>query len=161
MNNVMRKLALGSLMALAAAAASAAEVTVNYIDSDKFSDLPSGGERGEAMRGIAAHFEKLAAKLPAAYKLRIDVQDVDMAGSEQPSGARTDMRVTTRGEWPRINLRYALENNGQVVSEADAELRDTAFLDRPNRYMPSDIVRYEKRMIDNWFEKTLVPLASR
>lgn len=156
MKNVIRKLAVSVLLALAAGAASAADVTVNYIQPDSFSDLPTGGEREQAMRDLTAHFVKLGAKLPPGQHLRIDVQNIDMAGSERPSRARTDMRVTNRGEWPAIDLHYTLESNGQVVSSGDAQLRDTAFLDRPNRYFNHDIMRFEKRMIDSWFDKTFL-----
>lgn len=48
------------------------------------------------------------------------------------------------------------ESNGQVVSSGDAQLRDTAFLDRPNRYFNHYILRYEKRMVDMWFERTIL-----
>ena len=161
MKKVFRKLTAGALLALAAGAASAGEVTVTYIQPENFSDIPTGGEREETLRNLTAHFVKLGAKLPAGQKWRIDVLDIDMAGSEQPSRGRTDMRVTTRSEWPRMNLTYALESNGQVLSSGDAELRDTSFLDRPNRYMDHDTSRFEKKMIDAWFEKTILPAAGR
>ena len=156
-----QKLTLSALLALAAGAACAADVTVTYIQPEKFSDIPTGGEREETLRNLTAHFVKLGAKLPAGQHLRIDVLDIDMAGSEQPARGRTDMRVTTKGEWPRMNLTYSLESNGQVLSSGDAELRDTSFLDRPNRYMDHDTSRFEKKMIDTWFEKTIVPAAGR
>lgn len=156
MKNVIRKLTVSTLFALAAGAASAGDVTVNYIQPDSFSDIPTAGEREQTLRNLTAHFVKLGAKLPPGQNLRIDVQDIDMAGSERSSGARTDMRVTSRGEWPRIDLHYTLESNGKVVSSGDAQLRDTAFLDRPNRYFNHDTLRYEKRMVDAWFEKTIL-----
>lgn len=156
MKNVFRKLTVSALLALAAGAASAADVTVHYIQPENFSDIPSGGERDQVLRDLTAHFIKLGAKLPPGQKLRIDVQNIDMAGSERPSRARTDMRVTSRGEWPQIDLHYTLESNGQVLSSGDAQLRDTAFLDRPNRYFNHDMLRYEKRMIDAWFDKTIL-----
>jgi hypothetical protein len=161
MKKVFRKLTVSALLALAAGAASAADVTVTYIQPENFSDIPTGGEREETLRNLTAHFVKLGAKLPAGQQLRIDVLDIDMAGVEQPSGGRTDMRVTTRGAWPRISLHYSLESNGQVLSNGAGELRDTAFLDRPNRYMDHDTIRFEKKMVDTWFEKTILPAAGR
>ena len=156
MKNAIRKLTVSALLALAAGAATAGDVIVNYIQPENFSDIPSGGERDETLRALTAHFVKLGAKLPAGQNLRIDVVNIDMAGAERPSRARTDMRVTFRGEWPQIDLHYTLESNGQVLSSGDAQLRDTAFLDRPNRYFNHDILRFEKRMVDAWFEKTIL-----
>ena len=158
MKHVIQKLAAGALLALAAGAASAADVTVEYIQPENYSDLTTSGEREEVLRNLSAHFVKLGAKLPPGYTLRIFVQDIDMAGNERPARAG-DVRSIGRGEWPRMNLHYMLVNNDQVVSEADAELRDTAFLDRPNRYMSNDPIRYEKRMVDAWFERTILPAA--
>ena len=161
MNKVFRQLTVSALLAVAAGTALAGEVIVTYIQPENFSDIPTGGEREETLRNITAHFVKLGAKLPATHRLRIDVLDIDMAGSEQASRGRTDMRVTTKGQWPRMNLTYALESNGQVLSGGDAELRDTSFLDRPNRYMDHDTSRFEKKMIDAWFDKTIMPAAGR
>lgn len=42
------------------------------------------------------------------------------------------------------------------MRSGDAQLRDTAFLDRPNRYFNHDILRFEKRMVDMWFERTIL-----
>lgn len=158
MKNVIQKLSIGALLALAASAASA-EVTVNYIQPDNFSDVTTGGEREQVLRDLVAHFVKLGEKLPAGTNLRVDVQDIDMAGTERAARAG-EVRSVMRGDWPRIDLQYVLEKNGQVVSSGPAQLRDTSFLDRPNRYFPHDQLRYEKRMIDMWFESTIIP-ASR
>jgi hypothetical protein len=153
---VIQKLIVSAVLALGAATASAGDVIVNYIQPDGFSDITSGGEREQLLRDLTKHFVKLGEKLPPGQSLRIDVQDIDMAGSERPSGARTDLRVTNRSAWPRMQLHYTLELNGQVLSSGDAQLRDTAFLDRPNRYFNHDMLRYEKRMVDAWFEKTIL-----
>jgi hypothetical protein len=112
MKNLIRKLTVSALLALAAGAASAADVTVNYIQPDNFSDIPSGGEREQTLKDLTKHFIKLGAKLPPGQTLRIDVQNIDMAGSERSSGARTDMRVVNRADGPSIDLHYTLESNG-------------------------------------------------
>jgi hypothetical protein len=156
MRNVIRKLTVGALLVLAAGAASATNVTVRFIEPEQFADIPSGGERDETLRKIAAHFAKLGAKLPAGQTLLIDVKNIDMAGSERSSRATTDMRVTMRGEWPVMELHYTLQSEGKVLSSGDAQLQDTGFLDRPNRYFNHDTLRFEKKMIDVWFEKVIL-----
>lgn len=158
MKNMIRELTVAALLALAAGASSAADVTVNYIQPENFSDMISSGEREQALRDLSAHFVKLGAKLPAGVNLRIDVQDIDMAGTERPARAG-DVRSMARGDWPRIDLHYTLESNGKVLSSGPAQLRDTSFLDRPNRYFPHDLLRYEKRMVDMWFDSTIVKAA--
>lgn len=170
MKNVIRTLAVSGLFALAAGAATAqapaqvtsqgnAQVSVNYIEPERFSDLPfAPWEREEVLKDLTEHFTSLGAKLPPGQKLRIDVQDVDLAGRMQPGRGMRELRIIRNGaEWPRIDLRYTLESNGQVISSGDAQLRDMAFMDRLSRYADGDTLRYERRMIDDWFKNTILP----
>ena len=158
MKNVIRTLAVSGLLALAAGSASA-DVTVNYIEQERFSDLPfTPWERDSVLKELTGHFAKLGAKLPPGQNLRIDVRDVDLAGREYPGRGARDLRIVKNGaEWPRIDLRYTIESNGQVVRSGDAQLRDMSFMDRTNRSTGSDFLRFEKRMIDDWFYSEIMP----
>lgn len=158
MKNVIQKLALSGLLALAGGVASAG-VTVTYIQPERFSDLPfSPWEREEVLKDLTEHFARLGAKLPPGQNLRIDVQDVDLAGRIHPGRGARDLRIIRNGaEWPRIDLHYTLESNGQVLHSGDAQLRDMGFMDRLSRYADGDSLRYERRMIDDWFHATIMP----
>lgn len=158
MKDVMRKLAVSGLLALAASAASA-EVSVNFIEPGRFTDLPfTEWDRKEVLKELTEHFTKLGARLPPGQNLRIDVKDVDLAGRMYPSRRGQDLRVIRDGaEWPRIDLSYAIESNGQVVRSGDAQLRDMAFMQHIGRYSDGDSLRYEKQMIDEWFYSTIAP----
>jgi hypothetical protein len=61
-------------------------------------------------------------------------------------------------DWPRIQLRFSLEQNGQVLKSGEAQLSDMNYLNHINRYFDGESLRYEKQMIDDWFEKTIGPL---
>ena len=159
MKNVIQKLALSGLLALAAGAASA-DTTVNYIQPDRFSDLPfAPWEREQVLKDLTAHFAKLGAQLPPGQNLRIDVKDIDLAGRELPNRGPRDLRIIKSNgvDWPRIDLHYTVEGNGQVLRSGDAQLRDMAFMDRIGRYSDGDNLRFERRMIDDWFYGTIVP----
>ena len=157
MKNVIRSLAVGGLLALAAGAASA-DVTVNYVQPDRFSDLPfASWEREAVLKDLTQHFAKLGAQLPPGQNLRIDVLDVDLAGREYPGRAGRDLRVVKQIAWPRMDLRFTVEQNGQVVRSGEAQLRDMAFMDHIRSYRDSDSLSHEKRMIDDWFYSTIVP----
>jgi hypothetical protein len=149
---------VSGLLALAAGAASA-DVTVNYIEPEHFSDQPfTPWEREEVLKDLTEHFASLGAKLPPGQNLRIDVQDIDLAGRMHPGRGARDLRVIRNGaEWPRIDLHYTIESNGQVLRSGDAQLRDMAFMDRISRYSDGDNLRYERRMIDDWFYSTIMP----
>ena len=158
MNNVIRTLAVSGLLALAAGAASA-DVSVNYIEPERFSDLPfAPWDRESVLEELTRHFVKLGAQLPPGQNLRIEVKDIDLAGREYPGRAR-DLRIIKSSgvDWPRIDLHYTIDSNGQVLRSGDAQLRDMSFMDRIGRYSDGENLRYERRMIDDWFYSTIVP----
>ena len=157
MKNVIQKLGASALLALAAGAASA-DVTVNYVQPDRFSDLPfTSWEREAVLKDLTEHFAKLGAQLPPGQNLRVEVLDVDLAGREYPNRGPRDLRIVKHIDWPRIDLRYVVEQDGRVLGSGEAQLRDMSFMDRVTRYTDSESLRYEKRMIDDWFYSTIVP----
>ena len=157
------RLALAGLFALAAGSAGAA-VSVTYVQPDKFSDLPFvTWEREDTLKTLTEHFTWLGSALPPGQDLRIEVTDVDLAGRAIPSvRAGREVRVLRgQADWPRIELRYALEQNGQVVKSGEARLSDMNYINHTSRYFDGEPLRYEKSMIDDWFEKTIAPLPKR
>jgi hypothetical protein len=157
MKNVMRKLAVGGLLALAAGAASA-EVTVVFVEPARFSDLPiKPWHRQEVLKDLNDHFTRLGAELPPGQDLHIRVKDVDLVGILYPSRGLEEYRVVRhRGDWPRITLEYSLESSGQVLRSGEKQLRDMTFMRHVSRYTDGDSLRYEKRMIDDWFYSTIL-----
>ncbi|NNG24787.1 DUF3016 domain-containing protein [Telluria aromaticivorans] len=158
MKSSIGKLALAGLLALGAGAASAG-VTVNYVESDKFADLPfAPWEREEVLRDLADHFAKLGKALPPGVDLKVDITEIDLAGREYPNArSGRELRVLNgMADWPMIELRYTLTSNGQVVGSGSERLSDMSYLNRISRFSDSDSLRYEKRMIDDWFNKTIL-----
>ncbi|SFD03341.1 DUF3016 domain-containing protein [Massilia yuzhufengensis] len=161
MKSFIGKAAFAGLLALGAGAASAG-VTVNYVESEKFADLPfAPWERKEVLDDLAAYFGELGKKLPAGQDLAVDVTEIDLAGREVPGRAGRDLRILNGGaDWPMMTLRYTLSANGQVVSKGEAKLSDMMYLNRSNRMTDGERLRYEKRMIEEWFNKTILQKAS-
>jgi hypothetical protein len=160
MKSRMQKLALAGLFALVAGSASAA-VTVSYVQPDRFSDLPFvPWDREDTLRQFTEHFTWLGSALPPGQDLRIEVLDIDLAGRLIPSvRLGRDLRVLRgQADWPRIELRYSLEQDGQVIKRGEAQLSDMNYMNHTTRYFDSEALRYEKQMIDDWFEKTIGPL---
>ncbi len=168
---LMSKLS-ASIMTCAAASAIAgsflagsavAGVTVNYIKPDSFNDMPwSANDRAEVLKNITEHFTKLGAKLPADQDLKIDVTDIDLAGRIEPNAhfSRSDLRVLRGGaDWPSMRLHYVLESKGAVLQSGDEKLSDMTYLDHYNHYTSNEPLRYEKKMIESWFLKTIAPPA--
>jgi hypothetical protein len=158
MKPLIRQLAFAGACLLAAGGAFAG-VTVNYIQPDKFSDMPfEPWEREDILKSVTEHFQKLGQQLPAGTNFTVEVLDIDLAGRIIP-GMRSgrDIRVLKGGaDWPHMRLRYTLEQGGQVVASGEADLSDMMYLQRMNRYFDGDPLRFEKTMIDEWFDKTIL-----
>ena len=144
-------------LALAAGSSAWAGVQVTFDNPDDYSDVPfSSRDREQVLAGLANHFTWLGKSLPPGQDLRIEITDVDLAGREDPARRGAfDVRVMTgRADWPRLRLRYTLEQHGKVIASGNAYLSDMSYLQHINRYSSNDALRYEKRMIDDWFKNT-------
>lgn len=155
----MKALVLAAALALGAGTASA-EVTVNYVNMEQFADLPSGEwERKEILKNLADYIKKLGADLPAGTDMTVNIYNVDLAGREYPGNrASGDMRVLEgKSDWPLIELQYALSSKGQVFDSGTAQISDVNYMNRMmKRSQETDNLRYEKRMLQDWFKKTIL-----
>lgn len=154
------------LLAIAGSALAAPpNLTVTYVQPERYADagysrsFASERDRAEVQRDIEQHLQRLAERsLPAGDALRIDVLDIDLAGHFEPwrFQGSSDVRIVRDITWPRIKLRYALTRGGHATASAEEQLADLNYLMSINRYSSSDRLRYEKAMLDDWFEKRIV-----
>lgn len=148
-----------------------ATVTVKFITPEQFADVrDSGFARGETLAGIEAHLQTLAAAQFASAAsssasgkdLLIEVTDVDRAGELEPWGRdMREVRVLRTVGRPAITLRYVLSEGGHELRRGEARLSDLSYLNRFNRYPSGDPIRFEKRMLDEWFNKEFVVAVKR
>lgn len=148
-------LGMATLLALAGLALPAmAAVTVTFVHSDQYHDLPfSPIDRAQVLKDMGAHFARLEKLLPPGQDLQVEVLDFDMAGRRVPNfRGRDDLRVLKGGaDWPHMTLRYTLTDNGRVIASGEDQLSDMSYMDHINSYPDGDTLRYEKRMVDDWF----------
>jgi hypothetical protein len=110
------------------------------------------------LKDLTEHFQKLGKQLPPDENLAIEVLDIDLAGRIYP-GMRSgrDIRILKGGaDWPHMRLRYSLDAGGKVIDSGEADLSDMMYMQRLNRYSDGDTLRFEKQMIDAWFDKTIL-----
>lgn len=158
MNSLINKVALAGLVLLAAGGASAA-VTVAFSHPENYQDLPfSPTDRAAVLKELGEHFALLGKQLPPGQDLKVEVMDLDMAGRIRPNfRGGQDLRILRGGaDWPHMVVRYTLESNGQVIASGEDQLSDMNYMDHINRYFDGDTLRYEKRMIDDWFKTKFV-----
>lgn len=140
---------------------SAGVVQVTYIRPETFRDVGDNGrvttdKRRDTLLGeLARHVERNAApRIPAGSTLSIAVTDVDMAGDfEWWHGPRSDhIRIVKDVYPPRIKLDFRLADAaGGAIAEGRRELTDLSFM--TNVEYRNDLLRYEKKLIDDWLER--------
>lgn len=142
-----------SALALAAGAASAA-VEVRFIEPDNYVDVRSNSrDREQVLGALDAHLRQLGDKQLPGKDLLIEVTDIDLAGEVEPRGRlMQEVRVLRNITRPAMSLRYVVSEGGRELRRGEARLSDLGYLDRANRYFESDSIRYEKRMLDDWFK---------
>jgi hypothetical protein len=163
MFKALRALALALPLVFAGAAA-AQTATVNFIEPQKFRDATfTGGpaverERAEVLREIEAHLQSLAKRhLRSGQTLVVDVRDIDLAGHLEPFWrAAGEIRVLRAVTWPAIELRYRLTEGAVTLAEGDERIADLNYQWRTGAYFHGDRLRYEKAMLDDWFERRFV-----
>jgi hypothetical protein len=155
----MTRTVLAAVVALLASSAALAEVTVTYTKPDDYTDLARGEyDRERVLKQFTDYFATLEKKLPPGENLKIDVLDIDLAGRMYPRRNGDEIRVLNGGaDWPRMHLRYTLEKDGQVLRSGDDNIANMNYQQSRSSYFDSDPLRYEKQMLDDWFNKAIVP----
>jgi len=155
----MQKIVLAAALSLLAAGAWA-QAEVSYVKPEEFSDMPfSINDRERVLKELSKHFTEMARQLPAGQILKVEVLDVDLAGRVYPRHSYPDdIRIMRGGaDWPTMHLRYTLEQDGKVLRSGEDHLSNMMYQDRINRYSSGDPLRYEKQMMDDWFQKEFLP----
>ena len=164
----VRPIAIAALLAAPVLAAfsmvpARAEIAVRFADPGRFTDAALHREGGAGaveptVEGLHEHLSRLGRlHLAPGQSLRIEIRDIDLAGRFEPWRARTrDVRVLRDITWPRIVLRWTLEEDGAVVAAAEETLRDHGYLGRAADRPADDLLHFEKAMLDDWFRSRFV-----
>lgn len=148
------------MSALASAAAFAGTADVRYIDPDRFTDLATMRSQEHAnMTAFESHIRELAAGLPAGQVLRVDVLDVDLAGTVRHNRAGDRRVASGLADSPHFYLRYALESNGQVVKSGQDRVSDLDYNHGFAAVRSNSPLYYEKRLLTRWFTGNFMPEA--
>jgi hypothetical protein len=151
-------LAAGVTAAAAFPAHAASAVAVNFVQPEFFADAGRVGvDRERTMRRLTEELQQLGTRLPEGQALTVDVLDVDLAGHLEPGRSGTELRILRgRADWPRIHLRYTLVADGQTLRSGDEWLADMTYLDQSGRLPQTQDLAHERRMLADWFNKSIV-----
>lgn len=146
---------LCACLATAASAAFAGTVDVRFVNSSRYADAGNTAWEEEAnLQVIDRHLKAIGERwLPANHLLKVDVLDVDLAGAVRPFHGEPEVRVLRGGaDFPRIHLQYTLLVDGKVEGSGTEWLTDLDYLRGMSGGSNTETLRYEKRMIDEWFK---------
>lgn len=157
MGKLAGKLGLVTVCAMFSLSAAAA-ATVTFINPEKMTDVPRFSSDRESMEMILRdHLNQLAAQLPTGQELKVEFIDIDLAGDVFPRVPVRDIRVMKgQADWPRMHLRYSIEQDGKVLRSGDRELSDPNYL-MGSRSYNQDLYGHDKQMLDDWFRKEIMP----
>lgn len=142
----------------AAAAAHAGTVEVSFDPAAAFADAgESRSERAANVGALAGHLRSLGARLPGSNQvLRVQLLDVDLAGSVRPVGRSGQMLRIVRGsaDWPQLRLRYTLLEGDRELRSGEEVLSDLNYTwhGAAQGGSAAEPLRHEKRLITEWFQ---------
>ena len=153
---LLRTVLATATLALAGTAWAGA-LDVTFVNADNYFDAgTSKSDERANLDAIARHLQQLAHRvLPAGHVLKVEVLDVDLAGTVKPTRRGTDLRTMRgTGDFPAIHVRYALQAPGQQLRTGEERIRDISYTrNAVNVRSASDPLYYEKRMLEKWFEE--------
>jgi hypothetical protein len=159
------KISRWALCAMAAAAlpALAGTVEVKFTDAERYADAGiTRWDESNNLKLLATYLQQLGTRyLPEGQKLSVEVLDVDLAGEKRWRRGNEIRIVRGQADWPRITLQYTLQDtNGQTLRQAKETVSDMSYRDHVE-LGDTDPLRYEKRMLNDWFRKTFAPQQAR
>lgn len=125
-------------------------VEVILVEPDGFTDVKPERLFGEFHDYLQ---QQAARRLASGNRLVITVTNIDMAGGYDLTQGHEfstirQMRATFP---PRIDLSFVLSDaDGRVLMEGERRLRDLSYLMRVRAKTETDLLYYEKRLVDEW-----------
>lgn len=138
----------------------AGSVEVSFVAAAGYTDAGKDPADARVNEATLAHFlQGLGERhLAPDQVLKIDVLDIDLAGTVRPSRrANGDLRIARGGaDVPRITMRYSLVVGGKVVESGEETVADLNYLRSSPDYGIADPLRHEKRMLYGWFKARFI-----
>ena len=147
-----RTLIATTLLALGSAAG-AGTVEVAFVNPSNYTDAGNAvWDERQNLDALARQLQALGQRvLPADVTLKVELLDVDLAGTLETRRAGPTRIVRGRTDFPRIQLRYTLSAPGQPVRVAEENLSDIDYARGLRSAYRDQSLYYEKRMLERWF----------
>lgn len=141
-----------------------AELNLEFSEPERFSDIEPAREsrarfHERTLEGLEQIFSELAQTLPDDQVLNVTVTDVNLAGyvdQAHRGGGLEPVRVVRQGQAPSLKLKYSLvDAEGNTLQEGEESLRGRGVEEqlRRGRRANQEILRLEREMVTQWFER--------
>lgn len=146
-----------ALLAVLAALPAWGEVTVEFVEPERYVDGGATGvERERNLEILAGHLRREGARcLQAGETLTLRVFDVDLAGETEWWWRRVwDVRVLRAITWPALELEYVWRDvAGAPLGAGRERIADLDYLRRSPFLRHEPDLPYEQAMLRDWFER--------
>lgn len=141
--------------------AATSDITVNFQDSDKFTDVretANGPTSQYILHELSKYLREVAARrLTAGEKLVVTFTDIDLAGDITP-GQQDNIRFMKAVYIPRMKFHFQLQDaSGAVIKEGDRNLSDLNYQQTALPISQSDSLRYDKPLLADWVRQEFRP----
>ena len=146
-----------SVALLVTISAARAEVDVTFTSPEKYVDAGLRRDNGARAREVTLRTirEQLLALgeryLAPNQTLKIEVLDIDLAGEIEWWHGPYDIRYLRDYTWPKIKLRYTLEEDGQAIRNGEETVSDPSYQMNVIVTRSGEIMPHEKEMLARWF----------
>ena len=153
---------LAACLAASGAACAAGRVEVHFVEPEKYADAGRFVvDRERTMAALGEFMSGLGKELPDGQLLKLDVLDIDLAGTIEPLRLNDIRVVRDRADWPRMTLRYTLQAGeapgSATLKSGTDDLSDINYMQSLRGAGTLDgSFGYEKRMVQQWFRKTVL-----
>lgn len=152
----------GLMTILLSSAPAAAEVTVEFVEPKRFTDLADLRADEQRNMNLLEEFfiDAVSDCLAEGERVHLTIHNIDLAGRFEFGTFHPGVRIMREVDVPRIDAEYRLHRADGPEKASDREIiTDINYLGRGNIYRGTasrggQALRYEKLMINRWARKT-------
>lgn len=143
-------------------------VSVDFKNPEKYRDIDPGTTqstktfRKRLFSTLEKSFNENMEQFSTKYNLKVTVLDVDLAGKVN-RGLANEIRTINDHDFPRLHFYIVLENkDGEIVLQGEQNLKERKDKHKSFRMKGSQSEFYlETSLIDQWFDKALLPAIGK
>ncbi len=162
---ILLRFIFNSMLLLPAVTSAGGSAIIHWSNPGDYKDIkaPVGTQerfQAQTFAELESHMQKLASSLPDGQKLEMTVTDLDLAGDLRRSDiiqGYSDIRLIKEMFPAKIRFNYRLVDiDGNILKQGNESLKSMPPGSAAGmRFSASNRLSTEKRMLKNWFTRTI------